>query len=384
MNHERLIKRSTIIERRLAGNIFSTVAIDKDENLIGCGCKKLYSFAQKGYVSLSAGTVDIMAVTNNASREYKSLTSFDYELMPYYVFEYGSNSHIAGYNVKRIVYEGMVVGTVYLDGTVSVGGLCEADEDDASDWTNIEDILIFEDGVLGVTKDGHIKLCGRGARPYFEMTQWSNVALVKQINDGIAGLSYDGFVGLKKDGTLLYLGKDRAFAERIATYKDVVSFDGYSSNGKIQDFYAILSDGSMQWYHLGSDMIPTFDKKSSKKDYLAVKYLPSGAHFIKCDGTIEVHTQKITYPKDIKDALLTLTGQKYDVVFDAMNNAEKNPLAEQVSMWKLFDDPDEVLRRYEGYEDKSFKNGNKCLYCGGELKGLFGKKCTTCGKKASF
>ena len=384
MNHERLIKRSTIIERRLSGNIFSTIAIDKDENIIGCGCSKLYSFAQKGYVSLSAGTVDIMAVSNSGSREYKSLTPFDYELMPYCVFEYGSGIHMSGYNVKSVTYENMVIATVYLDGTVSVGGICEADEDDASYWTDIDDIVIFDGGVLGVTKAGNIKLCGAGARPYLEMSAWNNIALVKQIHDGIVGFAYDGFVGLKKDGTLLYCGKDRAFAEHIATYQDVVSFDGYSSNGKIHEFYAILSDGSMQWYHLGDNMIPSFDKKSHKKDYLAVKYLPSGAHFIKYDGTIETHSQKITYPNGIKDALLTLTGKKYGVVSEAMNNAENTPLAEQVSTWKLFDDPDEVLRRYEGFESKSFKNNKKCLYCGGELKGILGKKCTVCGKKSSY
>ena len=67
-----------------------------------------------------------------------------------------------------------------------------------------------------------------------------------------------------------------------------------------------------------------------------------------------------------------------------MNNAENTPLAEQVSTWKLFDDPDEVLRRYEGFESKSFKNNKKCLYCGGELKGILGKKCTVCGKKSSY
>jgi hypothetical protein len=227
-------------------------------------------------------------------------------------------------------------------------------------------------------------MCGMGAKPYTEMTAWKDIALVKQIHNNMVGFSYSGFVGLKKDGTLLYCGDDKAFAEHITTYRNVVSFDGFAVNGQLREFYAILSDGSLQWYHVGNDdILGNFDQNSYKKDYLAVKYLPSGAHFIKLDGTIETHSLHITYPEALKDALITLTGKKYDVVYDAIRTARDNPLSEQVSDWKLFDDPDEVLRRYEGFEDRSFEINRKCLYCGGDLKGFFGKKCTVCGKKYS-
>ena len=94
--------------------------------------------------------------------------------------------------------------------------------------------------------------------------------------------------------------------------------------------------------------------------------------------------EEINYPIELKKALYTLTGEKYGIVNEAMRAAASNPLAEQVSEWKLFDDSDEVLRRYEGIERGTFKKDKKCLYCGGDMHGLFVKKCTACGEKSSY
>lgn len=381
-NHERLIKRSRIIEQRLAGNIFSTVAIDKDENIIGCGCNKLFKLPQKGYVSLHSGLVDIFAISNDSSLEYKSLTPFDYELMPYLAFD--AVSGMSRYGVKCSCYDDMIVATLYLDGNVKVAGLCEAGEEKASYWTDIADILLFSEGVLGVTKSGNIKLCGSGAREYVEMQNWTNIAYVKKISAGHGGLTSSGFVGLRKDGTLVYCGKDKDFENHIANFKNVVSFDGYAMDEKVKEFYAVLSDGSMHSYLKGTDILPTFDGYHYKKDFLAVKYLPSGPHFIKLDGSIETMPHEEKYPEALKEAFITLTGHKYEIVYEAFRTAGSNPLASQVTGWKLFDDPDEVLRRYEGFETRSFRMNNKCLYCGGDLKGFLGKKCTVCGKKHSL
>lgn len=381
-NLERLIKRSAVIENRLTGNIFCTVAIDQNENVIGCGCAKLYNLAPKGYVALSADTLTIMAVTNSGSLAYKSLTPFEYDLMPYYAFE-GVNS-ITAYDTKSTQYCGMVAATLRLSGRVEVGGYCEAGEDEASQWTDIDELVLFDEGVLGVTKNGRVKLCGAGAQPYREMTAWTDIARVKKLSAGIGCLSFDGFVGLKKDGTLLYCGGDREFSEYLSSFTNVVSFDGYCSDGKVEAFDAVMSDGGMRSYFPKNELMPTVIKDHYKKDFIAVKYLPSGTYFIKQDGSIETLPKTFVYPEEIKDALITLTGQKYDAVYTAITASEQHPLSEQVKGWKLFRDPDEVLRRYEGYETGAFKLNKKCLYCGGDLKGFFGKTCTVCGKKASF
>lgn len=378
----RLIKRSTILERRLAGNIFTTVAIDKDDNIIGCGCNKLYNFPQKGYVALSSYWTDIFAVSNTGDLKYESLTPYSDELMPHCTLAF--SYHFSTYNIKRIVYEGMVIAAVYRNGKVAVGGYCEAGEEAASWWTDIDDIELFENGILGITKTGNILLCGAGARQYQEMTTWTDIARVKPIHENLVGFAHESFVGLKNDGTLLYCGTDKAFAKQIANYQNVVSFDGLSSNGIMHEFYVVLSDGSMKWYHLGNDLIPTFNKDHYKKDFLAVNYLPSGAHFIKQDGSIETHVDHHIYPSAVSEALITLTGKAYNVVSTAMHNAEHAPLSEKVSGWKLFDDPNEILRRYEAYEDNIFVKNQKCAYCGGDFSGFLSKKCVKCGKKKNY
>ena len=387
MNHERLIKRSRVIEGRLAGNIFSTVAIDKDENIIGCGCRKLYDFPQKGYVSLSTELVSSFAITNSGGIEYKSLTPYYYDslLMPYIAFDISSEESIKSYDLKKVEYDNSIIAALYRDGTVAVCGYCEAGEEVASEWKDIDDILIFNDGVLGVTKKGTIVMCGSGAELYQEMTTWTNVAYVKKISAGYRGCDYDGFVALKNDGTLLYSGGDVNFANHVVAYEDVVSFDGWVDEGIMRTFYVVLSDGSMYMYSPASEFMPMVNKKHYKEDFIAVKYLPSGPHFIKRDGTIETVPSKVSYPNEITSALITLTGENYDVVYEANRRAESNPLANDVTGWKLFDDPDEVLRRYEGYESRSFMKNNKCLYCGGDLKKtFFSTKCSNCGKKHIF
>ena len=383
MNHERLIKRSTIIEGRLAGNLFCTVAINKDENLIGCGCGQAY-LKQAGCVALSAGVTDIFAISNNGTVIYRSLVPYDYEanLIPHYAFD----TVVSKYGAKHVSRSGMVVAASYRSGSVSVGGYPEANEDDAIMWSDIDDIICFSDGIAGLTKSGTVLLCGNGAVPYLEMTNWTNIARLKAIPSYLGCFAVSGFVGLKKDGTLLYCGKDHEFGSHISRYKDVVSFDGCFLGEKVKEFYAVKSDGSvyMYMYFHENDVVPTIDTDQYKKDCIAVKYLPSGPHFIKKDGTLETVPLKMNFPDHIQEALVIQTGRKYDVVQQALKNAAEHPLAEQVTGWKLFNDPDEVLRRYEGFEDGSFERNGKCLYCGGTLKGFFTKKCTVCGKSKDF
>ena len=379
-NHERLIKRSTIIERRLAGNIFSTIAIDKDDHIVGCGCSKLIKFPKTGYISVFSEDLTIMATTNNESGRFICLTPVDYELMPYHVF--GLTQRIGGFKIMD--YYSDVIARVSYNGHIHVSGNCEAGESQASFWKNIEDVVVFDGGVVGVTKEGNVLLCGDGAETYMEMTKWTNVARIKGIHIGSPGIVRQDFIGLRKDGTLLYCGPDLAFARHIESYKNIVSFDARAEQGKVVSFYAVESDGSLHYHSPSNGMFDTTDIVHFEKNYIAVKFLPSGVHFIMKDGSIKTFPEEYEYPAELKKALYTLTGNNYNIVNEAMHAAASNPLAKQVSEWKLFDDPDEVLRRYEGVESGTFKKGKKCLYCGGEMHGLFVKKCTACGEKSSY
>lgn len=372
VSHERLIKRSTVIERRLAGNVFCTVAIDKEDRIIGCGCKKLLKFPNKGYVSLFTDTLTVMAAANDRSGFFNSLTPCDYELMPYRVF--GLTQNISAYKV--IEYSGSVIAELSYNGRVTIRGDYECGEWEADGWEQIDDLVLFEGGVLGVTKDGDVKLCGEGAKPYLEMLRWKDVARVKKIHTGYVGFVSEGFIGLKKDGTLLYCGRDRNFAQHISSYKNIVSFDACAVDGEIDTFWGVRSDGRMFCYDSSGDY------RHKGLNYLAVKILPSGPHFIKADGTVDAIPLKETYPKELKDALITLTGKNYDAVYEAMRSAATDPLANRAIGWKLFDDPDEVLRRYEGIESGSFAREKKCLYCGGDKQGFLIKRCTVCGRKS--
>ena len=380
MELERLIKRSRVIEGRLAGNIFGTIAIGSDGKTKGVGENPSLS---KRCVALFSDQRSFFAITNNFNIKCHAVSPYmtnDVVNMPYAAF---LSDGICSENIKKVDSNLNIIVALYLDGNVSVYGDCKNGEVAASGWTNMDDVFIVDGGVIGVTKEGEILLCGKGAQQYTEMTKWNNIARIKKIVAGpVRGLSYSGFIGLKKDGTLVYCGEDNDFKAQISDCENVVSFDAWTNGGYVQQFYFVSGDGSIGCFSRDNEALNNCEgiHHTHGNNFVAVKYLPSGPHFIKYDGTVVAIPQAQILSNLAKDIVKGLCGEYYFTADYAINHAEKNPLANDVKDWKIFDDPDEVLRCYEGFEDGSFARNKKCRYCGGDLKGFLFKKCVNCGK----
>ena len=345
---EQRIKRSLVISRRLASSAVSVIGVDANNNVLHRGFYKLElkcSTAVAVYASLfSAGCITVTG--RNSARSLDSCPE----------------NSICNC-IKSVSSDNSTVVFVDFNGNVIVRGDGESGEYEAAGWLNMDIAELVSGGVVGVTKDGRGRVVGEIASQYAEINNWTNLATIIEVPME----THNGFVGLKKDGTLVSIGLPQVMSERLARAKTIVCIAAMPGHLFILEEHGVLAGYDVNNAKM-IYMVP--------KGVIAVKGLVSGLYVIHMDGTVTgVHSGYMDNPK-VVIGLNDLT----DGCNITTNDMMKYPLAGRVSDWKLFNDPDEVLRQYEAFETQSYIRQNKCAFCGGDFKGLFNKKCVACGR----
>ncbi|MDR0312696.1 MAG: protein kinase [Treponema sp.] len=243
---------------------------------------------------------------------------------------------------------------------------------DVSSWRNIVAVFAGDEHTVGLKADGTVVATGDNSLGQCNVSGWQ----------AIVAISADSFntVGLKKDGTVVvagkfYKGECNGWRDIVAVSSDCSGKVGLKKDGTVVITAANRDKG---WYDIGwSDIVAVFAAHSHTVG-------------LKADGTV-VAVGNNTYGEcnvgswrnivaisaggfsSSCSSLFThyTVGLKADGTVVAVGEGNKGRC--NVSEWRNIGRPlsrEQIIRMQQGL----------CIHCGGQISGLFTKKCKDCGK----
>jgi len=238
------------------------------------------------------------------------------------------------------------------DGTVVAIGNNKDGQCNTRGWSNIVAVSAGGSHTVGLKSDGTVVAVGSGA---YGTDNWRNIVAVS------AGGS---IIGLKSNGTVVSNKGGNNKSEEIDNWCDLVAVQsGYN------DIVGLKIDGTV--ITTGNHCGDTYDWN----DIVAVSGGYKSAIGLKVDGTVITNGWYDT--QDWRDIVAVsaihdhAVGLKADGTVVAVNDIGDFGQC-NVSGWRGI-----------GPVSKWQIQG-KCAYCGGELGGLFTKKCKDCGKEKNY
>lgn len=300
---------------------------------------------------------------------------------------------------------------VKADGTVVVAGELPK-SCDISDWHDIVEVAVAHSGVGGLKRDGTVVWqCREGYEK--DTSDWHDMAVVFVCFGSIAGIKTDGTLVAELDLTPTY--GDHYFYE--SEWHDIVFVAE-----KDDHTLAVRADGTAaaagenysyqcevyDWKDIGpyskekADARREYDEKrnaeiDARKAHLLAKLTEFDKKFgVSSQGYI--HT--VGYPGDGKPIRISDADDPRDepartVKLGPQTLEEYNAEIERIALRKRRSEEEEreerdkieAIWRKKEEEKERFEQWSKgiCIYCGGEVRGIFRPKCKSCGKpRASF
>lgn len=217
---------------------------------------------------------------------------------------------------------------------------------DISDWRDIVDVSAQSYYCLGLKSDGTVVY--RGVSEYIKqykieeaVSTWENIVAISA-----------GFVhalGLREDGTVVAAGDNTYLQCEVAGWKDCTAI----STGIFQSL-GLRKDG--QVYVSGTNVAGCVEGISKLKDVKAI-YAGHGNSvcLMSDDDVIRVGSNDLEQCNVKKIRFF--------------NNLEKRKKQQEL---------EEEVRRWE--QSKLWQSKGLCRYCGGQIGGIFEKKCKKCGR----
>lgn len=229
------------------------------------------------------------------------------------------------------------------DGTVVATGNNDNGQCNVDDWHDIVEIYKSGKNTLGLTKNGKVALAGRfSEKVRSEVKTWANIVFLSAFENTI--------YGVKKDGTVVVAGKvEKEEKEELDGWKNIIAI--YSS------------------------------------DYHTVG--------LKSDGTVMVVGDYGYSQKDIqKWQLFNDLENKNQQILEQRRIAEENRKQQLLEEQRIAEENRKLLEKQRIEEEnkaqkhKELINSRKaqglCQHCGGTFRGLFTKKCSSCGKEKDY
>lgn len=306
-----------------------------------------------------------------------------------------------GYHVAGLRKDGTVVATGYNNRNCETA-VCRCD---TSDW---HDIISISAGVLytiGVQRDGHVVRAGtmrsdddeKGNSVYvdFDFSDWTDIVAVSAQKFYCLGLKSDGTVVYKGDSKLI---KQYKIEDTVSTWSNVVAISagfqhalGLRADGTV---VAAGDNGLLQcevsrWRDCVAISAGTFQSLGLCAD--GTVYV-SGTNYDNCfNGISKLERVKAVYATTSSSVCLL---DDSDVIRVGENDLDQC----NVSNLRFFRNPEkrqrqqaleeETRRKLKGLEEEARRQEQSrrwaeqglCRYCGGQLGGIFTKKCKRCGK----
>lgn len=268
------------------------------------------------------------------------------------------------------------------DGTVVAVGYNQSGACDVNNWRDIVAISAGDFYTMGVRSDGTVVYTGNTPKCSVFM-DWQNIVAVRG--------GTDHTVGLKSNGTVLAVG----------------DIDWHQC--KVSDWKKITDIGSGHRYTVGlqknGTLIQTgFEKKNCSgnewRDIVAIS--ANADHFValRSDGTVLAAGDNSNGQCEVKDwknivavcaGRLHTIGLRSDGTVVAAGRSFEGQC--NVDGWKLFNNLENIQNEREDATEKrnqiihqqnQWRIAGQCQHCGGQFKGLFAKKCASCGKPKDY
>ena len=221
------------------------------------------------------------------------------------------------------------------NGTVIAAGRNNEGQCDTTNWRDIITVSAGREHTVGLKDDGTVVAVGYNEYGQCDTTNWRDIIAVS------AGNEYT--VGLKEDGTVVAVGRNKEGQCHINNWRDITAISaGYEHT------IGLKSNGTV--IMTGYDDYGKYDV-SNWRDIVAVS---AGHEYIvglKTDGTVS----EVGYNKRVT------------INWNNIGFVDKEKIKEQ------------AYNRIE--QSKKWKQQGLCKYCGGQIGGLFTKKCKSCGKE---
>ena len=226
------------------------------------------------------------------------------------------------------------------DGTVVIAGDNFLTQSDAINWRNITSISVGFLHAVGLTKDGTVVTAGSTDFGLHGVSNWKDIVSVCAAPDRT--------IGLTADGTVIAVGRGYNETPYAYGWQDIVAV----SAGK-NHVIGLKADGTVV-SHLGSSYDDMDNYGQCNVDnWKNIVAISTGNHStvgLRKDGTVAIiGTTCIGLPHIAQCA---------------------------VNEWTNIGFSDRAVKHIEQREF----NQKSCRFCGGEIEGLFKKKCKLCGK----
>jgi len=271
-----------------------------------------------------------------------------------------------GETVIGLKSDGTVVD-IWLDADIEYEDRVKC-KDKISSWTSITAIATSYNAIFGLKSDGTVVAAGKNEYGECNVNGWTDIIAITASKNAI--------FGLKSDGTVVAIGENEYGECNISGWTDIVAI----THGYKQTF-GLKSDGSV---------VATGNKNDADcwRDIVALVTKSIYIYGLKSDGTVvtsdcfnrDNDVQGISKWTDIvalfTDGIKTIFALKADnslvfasgAIWPGIGGLSKEQLVA-----KLKERDEKVQRR------RQWNAQGLCLYCGGEIGGLFTKKCKKCG-----
>ena len=262
-----------------------------------------------------------------------------------------------------------------LEGSVMFAGFDGLGNCNTYGWTDIVSIATTVDQVVGLKGNGTVVSSHKDGIQ-------SAVATWKDIVDIAAG--FRSIIGLKKDGTVVSCSSYPCGPYHVEDWRDIVAVAAGSKHvvGLKADGTVVVTGEFSQY------------KVDSWTDIVAVSAAHNYTVGMKADGTVVTAGSGWNWQwkvDDWKDIVAIATGLDHIVGLKAdgtvvATGSNHYKECDRVKNWKLFNHIDTLEQEIQETRiaRAQRREAGLCQYCGGNLKGLFFKKCVNCGESKDY
>ena len=304
-----------------------------------------------------------------------------------------------------------VISTKYT-GKEEYHGQCEV-----SEWTNIVAVSAGWEHTVGLKSDGSVVAVGNNEDGQCEVSEWRNIVAVG------AGSAYT--IGLKADGTVVAVGNNYSNQCEVSDWRDIIAIsagsahpvglkadgtvvaagDNYDGESEVSEWSDIVAISAGLEHTVGLKADGTvvavgdnMDGECEVSEWNDIVAISAGAGHtvgIKADGTVVVAGDEFVGLENVvsKWRLFQNIDTFVEENMAALQRKEEERIAELkrkeaervAALKKQEEERAAALKRQQEQQERQRRrDAGLCQYCGGTFKGLFTKKCISCGARKDY
>jgi len=254
--------------------------------------------------------------------------------------------------------DGTVVATKYTGDKAYYYGQC-----DVSSWTDIVAVAAGDVHTVGLKADGTVISVGSNMLRQRDVSAWTDIVAIAAGTVHTVGLRVDGTVVATNRNSPDGQGKVDDWTDVVAIHAGVRHTVGLKADGTV---VATKYTGETQFDYGQCDV-------SSWTDIVAVAAGAIQTIGLKSDGTI------VTVGNNEYGQCNAVTWK----LFTSLDRLESEMETQRIARQKR-EEEERIARQRHEEERRQRREAGLCQHCGGQLKGLFSKKCSSCGRNKDY